>query len=129
MSDIKKFISVITASGLIGLAGTVQAKPEGEAIPCLTLSRIQDVDVIDNTRIVFRSGVNDYYLNTLPRHCNGLRLNDSIMYSTSLNQICNVDTIRVLDTIGPGYNAGVSCGLGHFEPISKEEIKNLKDSL
>lgn len=122
------FAAVIMLSGLPALHAQEAAK-EDKSIPCLKLDRIRDVDVIDNKTIVFQTGNNDYYLNRLPYNCNGLRLNDGFLYRTSLNEICNVDVITVLDKIGPGYTGGPSCGLGRFEPITKEEIKALKDSL
>lgn len=121
-------ICLISVTGVPGVLAQQETGVD-QAVPCLKLSRIQDVDIIDSRRIVFQSGINDYYLNTLPYACNGLKLNDSFMYQTSLNEICNVDVITVLNDIGPDYNAGVSCGLGKFEPVSKEDIKKLKSSL
>jgi len=120
--------------GVIGLTGpSVVAQPDDnntESIRCLKLNRIDNIDIVDNSHLVFQTGINEYYLNTLPYACNGLRLNDSLMYRTSLNEICNVDVVTVLNTIGPaGYQEGPSCGLGMFEPISREEIKTLKDTL
>jgi len=96
---------------------------------CISTSSIKQVDIIDNYNVVFRTGVNNYYLNTLPRVCNGLKLNDSIMYSTSTNRLCNVDVITVMDKAGPDFHTGPSCGLGHFASISKEEINELKGNL
>jgi hypothetical protein len=40
-----------------------------------------------------------------------------------------VDTISVLTRYGDTYETGPSCGLGTFEPITKEEIQILKDEL
>jgi len=105
------------------------ASTDKEPIRCVKIDRIQNVDVINNENVVFQIGINDYYLNTLPYACNGLRLNQSIMYRTSTNELCDIDVITVLDKIGPGYQAGPSCGLGKFKPITKEEIKALKASL
>lgn len=134
MFNLRKFVIPVSVAGAVSLAGlsvahAEQAGKSATSVQCLKLDRIQNVDVIDNTRIVFQSGVNDYYLNTLPYNCNGLKLNDAIMFDTSLNEICNVDTITVLGTAGPGFSPGPSCGLGYFEPISKEQIKTLKKSL
>lgn len=134
MLNIRKSPVAFAVAGIIGLTGLSAAnaqqpdKPK-DAVLCLKTDRIQDVEVIDNTHIVFRSGVNDYYLNTLPYNCNGLKLNDKIMYDASVNQLCNVDTVKVLDSSGPGLSSTNSCGLGYFQPITKEEIKALKESL
>ena len=123
---------VITLGWLVTFPAVVHAQEaakEVTSIPCVTLSRIQNIDIIDNQNVVFQTGNNQYYLNKLPYRCNGLRFNDGILYRTSLNELCSVDVISVLDSVGPGYQAGPSCGLGRFEPITKEEIKTLKDSL
>ena len=96
---------------------------------CISTSSIKQVDIIDNSSVVFKTGVNDYYLNTLPHVCNGLKHHDSIMYSTSTNRLCNVDVITVLNKTGPDFQTGPSCGLGHFASISKAEIKELKTNL
>jgi len=134
MPNTRQLYINLTLFGLVSLSGlsvahAQQAGNDSESIPCLKLSRIDNIDILDNNHLVFQTGVNEYYLNTLPYACNGLRLNDSLMYQTSLNEICNVDVVTVLNTIGPGFQAGPSCGLGMFEPISKEEIKTLKDTL
>jgi hypothetical protein len=105
------------------------AEKDKEPIRCVKIDRIENVDVIDNQNVVFQIGINDYYLNTLPYACNGLRLNEAIMYRTSTNELCDIDVITVLDKVGPGFMAGPSCGLGKFKPVTKEEIKTLKDSL
>jgi hypothetical protein len=100
---------------------------EDTSARCIPLRNIQDIEILDERNIIFRVSVNNFYLNTLPYRCVGLRRNDTIMYRTSINEICDVDVITVLDDIGPGFQAGVSCGLGRFRPINEEEIKMLRD--
>lgn len=133
MLKITKLVVPVVMAGIIGMTSVAVAaaetqKPEN-AVNCLQLNRIQNTDIIDNKRIVFQSGVNDYYLNTLPYACHGLKVNDSFIYETSINELCHVDTIQVLDQTGPGVSSGASCGLGYFEPITKDQIKKLKESL
>jgi len=48
------------------------------------------------------------------------------MYRTSLNQLCSLDIITVLDNIGGGFEQAGSCGLGKFKPISKVEYEALR---
>jgi hypothetical protein len=111
-------------------AGLAQAAPQPEqSVPCLRLSRIQDVEILDNSRILFRTGVNDYYLNTLPHACSGLKLHDAFQHRTSVDEICEVDVITVVDQIGSRVYTGPVCGLGKFEPISKEEITAIRQTL
>ena len=98
-------------------------------VSCIPTSSIKQIDILGNSNVVFQTGVNNFYLNTLPRVCNGLKLSDSITYSTSINRLCNVDVITVLNNAGRDFQTGPSCGLGYFASISKEEIKELKNNL
>jgi hypothetical protein len=106
-----------------------QENPERESIPCVTLNRIDDIEILDDRNIVFQMRGNDHYLNILPYTCNGLGPGDTIMFRTSLNEVCEVDVITVADDIGPGLRAGVSCGLGRFHPTTEDEIGKLRDLL
>lgn len=94
---------------------------------CLSLMSIDDLDVIDNQNIAFRMKNHKYYLNHLPHTCPMLDNDRVIMYKTSLNRLCNLDIIDVLDHIGGGFQYYGSCGLGKFEPVSKEVIQQMKD--
>ncbi len=134
MKPIETFFTRVAAISLLSMACFSAAHAQDasaidESIPCIKKSNIWSVDIVDNKNIVFQTGVNNYYLNTLPYACNGLRLNDSLSYQSSVNELCNVDVITVLDTAGPGFQSGPSCGLGKFDPINKDEIKSLKESL
>ena len=95
---------------------------------CVRLSSIDHTDVLDDQNILFYMRGKDVYLNHLPYPCAGLRVNDTFMYRTSLNQLCNVDIITVLDNIGFGFSPRNSCGLGLFYPVSKENVKILKEN-
>ncbi|MEJ8566084.1 DUF6491 family protein [Elongatibacter sediminis] len=94
---------------------------------CIRLQRIDRTEVLDDYSILFHMKGGDIYLNRLPHRCPGLAFRDSFMYRTSLNQLCNVDIITVLDNMGFGFSPGASCGLGLFYPVSKEDVKQLKE--
>ena len=69
----------------------------------------------------------DIYLNRLPNRCPGLKVADAFTYATSLNRVCNVDIIRVLRQSGGRFFPGPACGLGKFEPITRDEVALLKE--
>ncbi len=95
---------------------------------CISLIRIDHTDVIDNQNILFYMKGKDIYRNHLPYPCSGLGgINDGFMYRTSLNQLCNVDIITVLDNLGFGFSPRNSCGLGLFYPITKDDVARLKE--
>lgn len=96
---------------------------------CVQLTSIQHISILDNRHIVFYMNNGKRYLNTLPYACSGLKMSGTILYRTSLNRLCDVDIITVLDSVGSEYIPGPSCGLGGFEPITDQEIATLKDQL
>lgn len=103
-------------------ASTDVGKPE----QCLSLIAIQDMTIIDNRTLLFKTGPNRYYVNRLPHVCHGLDRGNPIMYKTSIGMLCNLDLITVLDPVGDGFMPGNSCGLTKFTPITKAQAEQLK---
>ncbi|WP_405220476.1 DUF6491 family protein [Lentisalinibacter sediminis] len=94
---------------------------------CLSLLRIERSEVVDDRNILFHMGNGDIYRNQLPYRCTGLSLHDTFMYRTSLNQLCHMDIITVMQSIGFGLSPGASCGLGHFYPVTEEQAEKLRE--
>jgi hypothetical protein len=67
----------------------------------------------------------DVYRNELPNACPSLDFDERFMDRVTLNRLCDVDVITVIDDAGFGFTAGASCGLGKFRPISEEEAQDL----
>jgi len=104
-------------------APTGDAQAEGKR--CISMSRISSAEIIDDRTIAFHMTGRDIYLNELPRRCPGMHFGRGISYRTHSGQLCNLDTITVLNGFG-GVRGGPTCGLGHFQPISKDALKALK---
>lgn len=68
----------------------------------------------------------DVYLNHLPVPCPGLDRNDVFKYRTANNQLCSVDSITVLIRSGSDMLPGPSCTLGQFQPVSRDDVEQLK---
>lgn len=94
-------------------------KTIGEPKNCVNRSTIRSTDVISDTVIDFKMRNGDIYRNTLPNKCSGLRFEEAFSYKTSINQLCSVDIIRVLDTTGGRLDTRNACGLGKFQKIEK----------
>jgi hypothetical protein len=127
----KRFLYGIIFAGLAvaGIPAPVLAgEPVGDqsGVKCVSLSRIQSTDIIDKQHILFRLTGKDLYVNTLPRACPGLTRGKPYMYRTSQNELCNLDMITVLEQAPFGLTAGATCGLGTFEPIDEEGVKELQ---
>ena len=102
------------------------ADPAGEAQRCISIRRISRSEVVDSSNIVFYMRDKTIYLNVPPPTCPGLRKRDSIAYRPTVNQLCNVDTVTVVRTGGAGGGRGPSCGLGMFQPVTREQVDSLK---
>ncbi len=105
---------------LLAVADPARAEEEDspETKRCISLVRIDHIEVIDRQHILFHMRGKKTYLNTLPHRCPGLSKHRPIMYRTSTSQLCDLDSITVLQSIGRGYQPGASCGLGKFEPVT-----------
>lgn len=120
-----------TLSGLLvlvvlaGFAAPADAQEEeGErdmdATHCVSIRSIDAIDIVDGRNLIFRMRNGDVFRNRLPRQCPGLRRNGTLMYRSSVGQLCSIDIITVLENRGFGFFPGASCGLGMFEPITKD---------
>lgn len=129
---IKHRIAVTAACCLLGLsplAGTLADEHTDEGVErCVSLHRIDRTEVIDDHNVLFYMRGGTIYRNQLPHRCPGLRYEKTFMYRTSLSQLCDLDVITVLYSHGFGFTPGSSCGLGRFYPITKDEIKALKEA-
>jgi hypothetical protein len=89
----------------------------GKPVSCLHLSNIRESRVRSDQVIDFRTNGNKWYRNTLPYSCPSLGFEERYSYATSLNQLCSVDIITVLQSSSGGLDRGASCGLGKFQPV------------
>jgi len=87
----------------------------GEVNRCLSFIRIDRTKVWDDWHILFTMRNGDLWLNELPRKCSRLGREGSFMYKDSVNQLCNMDIISVLDTYT--QSKGPSCSLGEFQKV------------
>ncbi len=95
---------------------------------CIELIKIRELKVLSDQVIAFRTGVRQYHVNTLPHPCPGLDDHSPIMYRTSLDRLCDIDVITLLEDTGFGFTPGASCGLGQFVPMTENEVKQLERS-
>lgn len=125
-----KNLILIAAIGAMLAAGPAIAKKRetpvatttGAAVDCIPISQIRESRVRSDSIIDFRTGGNKWYRNTLPMSCPALGFEERFSYRTSLNQLCSVDTIAVLQVFGGHLQEGPRCGLGKFQPVELAKI-------
>ena len=122
---------VLAGITLVANAGLVLAQdmPDEKPVHCLNLKRIKETEVLSDSHILFRMVDGKNFVNVLNHSCPGLRKDKTIMYRTSIGQLCDLDIVTVLDDIGFGFMPGASCGLGNFRPIDDEGLEDMKMSL
>ena len=90
---------------------------------CVLLRRIDRTDVIDDYNILFYMRGPDIYHVRLPNRCPGLRAADRLMYSMSLNVLCDLDIIQPRRHLRRGFPPGPARVLGRFAVLPQEEVK------
>jgi hypothetical protein len=63
------------------------------------------------------------YHNILPRQCKGLSRDRRFSFTSTVNRLCYLDSIRILQDSGFGLQEGRSCQLGYFRPVTEEDIE------
>lgn len=125
MTGISKAFVPLLLLGVVPAATALgqETSPERDldATHCIRIDNIDSIDVINDRTLVFNMRAGTSYRNDLPRRCPGLDERDTLMYRSSVGQLCNIDIVTVLDDIGFGFSPGVSCSLGMFHPITEIE--------
>ena len=93
------------------------ARPDGKPLSCVPIVSIRETRVRSDQVIDFYMNGGKVYRNTLPQSCPTLGSEEAFSYVTSLNELCSVDIITVLDRSVPRI-PGPSCGLGEFQPVT-----------
>jgi len=94
-------------------------EPTGEKERCISTSRIDQMTAVDEKTLLFRLGVNDYYVNKVRGRCNGATFSSNrFQYKVTGSQLCSIDIIDVVDT--SGFTTG-ACSLGEFEELALKQ--------
>ncbi|QQN73087.1 hypothetical protein [Croceicoccus sp. YJ47] len=99
------------------LAEKLEGRVAGEPVRCIPNYRNQRTTIYDETAIVWEVG-SKLYVNRPESGLEALDDNDIMVTDTVLNQLCSVDTIRMVDQTG--FMRGVVF-LGDFVPYERVE--------
>lgn len=119
---------IILTAALIAIAATPgaardgnrvpEAAANGKAVDCVALRNIRSTHVRNDRVIDFELVNGQVYRNELPHGCPGLGFDRAFSYRVSTSQLCSIDVITVIRPGGHGIEAGPSCGLGQFQPVT-----------
>lgn len=107
-------------TGEARLAKILEGREAGRPTSCIDTSVARDLEIIDKTALVYKSG-SVYYVN---RPTDASRLDDDDILVTELHgsQLCRLDMVRMHDRSGGWYRGFVP--LGDFVPYRRVAMKD-----
>ena len=92
---------------------------------CLRIRNVDDVEVLDDTLVLFHGRRGELWLNQLSSQCYGLEQEMILRFKTYAGTYCRLDPFR-----GTPYFSRVAitaeCRLGDFEPVDEVQVEALR---
>jgi len=125
----RKLITLL--AGTLMLGGVAQAKPQdreaelaraiqgrvaGAPVQCIDLHRVRSSRIITDTAIIYDAG-SVIYVNRPDNGADQLNQWDTMVTRTSTSQLCNVDTVTMVDQASHSFTGVVF--LGDFVPYRR----------
>jgi hypothetical protein len=108
--------SARAAKGEEKLAKMIEGRVAGKPVSCLPLHQIRSSRIVEGTAIVYEVG-STLYVNRPRNGASSLDRDDILVTRSSLNQLCSVDIVRLMDPTSQIESGFVS--LGEFVPYKK----------
>lgn len=102
------------------LAKLLEGRVAGEPQKCITLSNVNNSQIVDRTAIVYRSG-STLWVNRPTGGAESLDDDDILVTKLTGSQLCDIDTIELLDRTSRMYSGFVS--LGEFVPYRRAKAE------
>ncbi len=109
---------------------------------CLAEREYHNFHALDDRHLLFEGLGNKQWINTLRARCPDLRHGDVIrMSTTNWSRICELDSFQVSDWFdwpwysrwpwhwGGSWGLGTQCTLGKFQPVTDEQVKEIRKVL
>ena len=123
-NHLSRYLIAAFAALATGVLVAAAAKADGEKVGdtqmCVRLQYIDQTPVIDNKTILVKmKGNGGYKRIDLVNSCGGLKIQGGFSHSTSINQLCTSDPLRVLEPVGS------TCMIDKIVTIDEAEAKIL----
>lgn len=125
MTDrLSRYLIAAFAALATGILAAAAVRAEGENVgdtqQCIRLQYIDQTPVIDNKTILVKmKGKGQYKRIDLLNNCTGLKIEGGFSHSSSINQLCTSDPLRVLEPVGS------TCLIDKIVTIDEAEAKTL----
>ncbi len=103
---------------------------DAKSVRCLSTTIYDNIDVIDDRRLLFRGSAKKAWVNNLRNRCPGLREDDTLLFEVRNTQACSMDRVSPIDaSFNFWTRTGPSCTLGEFQEVSPEQLAMINDVL
>lgn len=102
----------------------VAAEPE-EIKSCLFARSYDDVEIVNERRLIFYRRGGGAWLNELRNECTGLRRTDALVFDLRGSSVCNLDRVSGLSPGDRMPRAGAVCTLGKFIEIPEYQVERV----
>ena len=140
-----RFRWLILIAALAGCASAPQSTPEAERTiaeilsqpaedvapkRCLSVHVYDQVEVLDQRRVLFSGTGNKHWLNELRMPCVGLRRHTTLLFRLRTSQVCDMDSFH--SVYDPWWRFSASsgqCALGTFQPVTAHQVMAIREAL
>ena len=116
----KSLFAAIAFVGVTHAATAAEGDKVGETQQCIRLQYVDETPVIDDKTILVRMKGGGYKRIDLLNKCSGLKIQGGFSHSTSTNELCKTDPLRVLEPVGS------TCLIDKIVTIDEAEAKALR---
>lgn len=106
-----------TGSAAEKLAKATAGRTAGQPVDCILLNDIRSSQIIDGTAIIYEGKNGVVYVNQPASGATFLRDGLTLVTDTRSDQLCSIDTVRLMDM--PSHMSVGSVGLGQFIPYPR----------
>ncbi len=104
------------------------ASDYGEQRMCLPTRSVDDVEVLDDTLVLFESRRGKLWLNQLSTQCYGLDQDMVLRFRVFAGNYCRLDRFRGMPRIG-NFAVTADCQLGQFETVDEVQVEALRSAI
>ena len=111
----------------------------GETKRCLSDNEYRSYQALDDRHMLFEGRRDKHWINTLRSPCHDLRYGHVLVVkSFSSSRMCEMDRFQVADWFdwpwyrrwpwhwGGTWSTGMTCSLGKFQPVTEDQIEEIK---
>ncbi len=118
LAALARLVAVTIASQAAPAAADDDVIESYESRQCIKISAVNSMRVVNDQELLFYTLGRKVYLNTLRPPCIGLASAKWYSFKADSGQLCERDRIKF-------FHGVVSCPLGRFQPISREDAEAL----